>query len=60
VEQSRQLLWDISIKEADQEEKKAYKEYIKFDKDKATECRETFLDGLVTALAKEGDKETGY
>jgi hypothetical protein len=57
VEQSRWLLWDISIEKADQEEKKAYKEYIKFDIDKAAECRETFLDGLATALTKEGDKD---
>ena len=49
---------DISIEEADAEQKQSYKEYQEFTKGDNPEVKwETFLDKLVAAGAKEEDKD---
>jgi hypothetical protein len=51
---SRRLLRDVTFSEASLEEKRAYKDYIAFKKSKSKKARDTFLDELADAIAKEG------
>ena len=54
---SKKLMREIDVEEAEQEERRAYKEYMKFKKSNSRAARDTFLDGLAEAIAKEGDQK---
>ena len=51
---SKRLLRDVTFGEASVEEKRAYKDYMVFKRSKSKEARDTFLDELADAIAKEG------
>ena len=50
----RILLRDITLGDARAAEKEAYKQYMAFKQTHSREARETFLDELAAAIAKEG------
>lgn len=58
VDGIKRFMREITIKEADKELKRSHQEYHQFLKgDNPTVRRETFLDDLATARAKEEDKD---
>ena len=54
---TQHLRRDITVAEAEEEERKAHKEHAEFTKKNVAESRETFLDDLALAIAKDGNKQ---
>jgi hypothetical protein len=54
---SKKIVRDINLEEAELEEQRAYKEYMSFKKSNSEAARDTFLDGLVDEILKEGDQK---